>query len=110
MQVILGDDMATSREAIAHVIQEQHKMEVLQADNAAHALVLSRSNNPALLLLETLMLGLDSFAAAAEIKQLRPNTTLGIPTRHNLMILLHRARKAKLNGFGLKQDGFEELN
>src|SRR5215469_16021179 len=99
MLVILGDDMATSREAIAHVIQEQHKMEVLQADNAAQALDLCRSNNPALVLLETLMPGLDSFSAAAEIKQLRPNTKIGILTRHNLMVLLHRARKAKLNGF-----------
>src|SRR5215469_8442879 len=110
MLVILGDDMATSREAIAHVIQETHKLEVLQADDAAHVLDLCRSLSPALVRLEVLMPGLDSFAAAAEIKQTWPNAKVGILTRHNQITLFHRARQARLNGFVLKRDGTDELH
>jgi len=61
-------------------------------------------------MLETLLPGLDSFAAAADIRRLRPAARIGILTRHNHTALLSRARQARLNGFVLKQDGFEELN
>jgi DNA-binding NarL/FixJ family response regulator len=61
-------------------------------------------------MLETLLPRLDSFAAAADIRRLRPAARIGILTRYNQSVLLSRARTARLNGFVLKQDGFEELN
>ena len=84
--------------------------QVLQADDAARALALCQSHNPALILLETLLPGLDVYAAAADMRQLRPGAKIGILTRHNQPALLTRARRGRLNGFVLKQDGFEELS
>jgi DNA-binding NarL/FixJ family response regulator len=107
--VILGDDKAIVREAIAHVIHEEHNMDVLQADNAARALDLCKSHAPALVLLETHMPGLDTFAAAADIHQLRPQAKIAILTRHGHVELFRRARQQRLNGFILKEDSPEEL-
>jgi DNA-binding NarL/FixJ family response regulator len=108
--VILGDDKAIVREAIAHVIHDEHNLDVLQADNAARALDLCKSHMPALVLLETHMPGLDTFAAALDIRQLRPQTKIAILTRHNHTELFRRARRARLNGFILKEDSHEGLN
>jgi DNA-binding NarL/FixJ family response regulator len=83
---------------------------LLQADDAAHALALCQSHNPALVLLGAFLPGLDSFAAAADIRRLRPGAKIAILTRHNDIALFQRARRARLNGFILKQDGFEELH
>ena len=107
---ILGDDKAIVREAIAHVIHEEHHMDVLQADNAARALDLCKSHVPALVLLETLMPGLDTFAAAADIRQIRPQTKIAVLTRHNHTDLFRRARRQRLNGFILKEDSCQELD
>jgi DNA-binding NarL/FixJ family response regulator len=63
-----------------------------------------------LILLETLLPGLDTFSAAEDIRSLRPGAKIGVLTRHNELALLARARRARLNGFVLKTDGFEELN
>ena len=73
-------------------------------------LILCQSHNPALILLETFLPGLDTFAAAADIRQLRPAAKIAILTCHGEPALLNRARRARLNGFILKKDGFEELN
>jgi len=56
------------------------------------------------------MPGLDSIAAADDIRIARPQARIGILTRHNHLDLYNRARKARLNGFILKQDSMEELN
>lgn len=56
------------------------------------------------------MPGLDTFAAAADIRQARPGAKIGVLTGRNQPALLSRARRARLNGFILKQDGFEELS
>ena len=74
------------------------------------SLIPCQSHNPALILTETLLPGLDTFSAAADMRQIRPGAKIGILTRHNQPALLSRARRARLNGFVLKQDGFEELN
>ena len=44
------------------------------------------------------------------MRQIRPGAKIGILTRHNEPALLTRARRSRLNGFVLKQDGFEELS
>jgi len=41
---------------------------------------------------------------------IRPHAKIAILTRHNHPHLFARARRARLNGFVLKQDSFEELN
>lgn len=63
-----------------------------------------------MLLLETLLPGLDTFAAAADIRRIRPATKIGILTRHAQVSLFNHARHNRLNGFVLKADGFEELH
>jgi DNA-binding NarL/FixJ family response regulator len=63
-----------------------------------------------LVLLEALMPGLDTFSAAADIRLARPSAKIGILTHHNSLDLYNRARKARLNGFILKQDRMEELD
>ena len=108
--VILEDDVATSRQAIAHLIAEEHKLDVLQADHAAGPLALCRSHNPALVLLEAMLPGMDGYATAAGVRQARPAARIAILTHHNDPSLLARARRERLNGFILKRDGFEELS
>ena len=56
------------------------------------------------------MPGLDTFAAAADIRQLRPQTKIAILTRHNHAELFRRARRQRLNGFILKEDSPQELD
>jgi DNA-binding NarL/FixJ family response regulator len=109
VSLVLVDDEATVRQAVAHIIHEKYNAEVLEADCAAQAVRLCQSKYPTLVLLGILLPGLDSFSAALEIRQLRPHAKIAILTRHALPDQMLRARRLHLNGFILKRDDSEEL-
>jgi DNA-binding NarL/FixJ family response regulator len=60
-------------ESIGQSIHGLHRIEVLQAGSADQVIDLCRSHNPAMVLLELMMPGLDSFTAAEEIRKIRPD-------------------------------------
>jgi DNA-binding NarL/FixJ family response regulator len=84
--------------------------QVLQADSAARVVELCQTHSPALVLLETMMPGLDTFSAAADIKRLRPHVKIGLLTCHTDAQTLARVRKHHLHGLIYKCDPPEELH
>jgi DNA-binding NarL/FixJ family response regulator len=84
--------------------------QVLQAASAAHVVELCQTHSPALVLLETMMPGLDTFSAATDIKRLRPHAKIGLLTRHTDPVTLSRFRRHQLHGLIYKCDPTEELH
>jgi DNA-binding NarL/FixJ family response regulator len=110
MLVVLADNHAIVREAIAHIIHENHNLEVVQADSAGMAVQLCKSRCPALVLLESTMPGLSAFAAATEIHRMHPRTRIAILTSDDHPSNVLRVRRFHLNGFILKKDNPSELD
>lgn len=110
MLVILADDCAIVREAIAHIIHENHNLEVLQAESAAMAVQLCQSRTPSLVLFESTMPGLSSFSAAVEIHRMHPRAKLALLTSDPHPSNALRVRRLHLNGLILKKDAQTELD
>lgn len=91
------------------MLAHKYSMEVLQAGNAAKAVQLCQSQPPALVLLETMMPGLDSFSAALDIRRDCPAAKIAILTRYSNPEYMLRVRQHRLNGFILKTDSLDEL-
>lgn len=69
----------------------------------------SQSKSPALVLLERMMPGLDSFSAALDMRRSNPVAKIALLTRDKIPEHLFRAREHRLNGLIVKRDTPEEL-
>lgn len=75
-QVLVVDDAAVNRRVLRSILRRADA-EVLEAADGERALVLCRSERPALVLLDVLMPGLDGFEVCRQLKA--DATTAGIP-------------------------------
>lgn len=98
------------RTALAAILSHRYQFEVAQAEDAAGAVELCKSRCPAMVILDLMMPGLDTFSAVHEIRQLRPTTRMMILTSHSDRSLVARAREYKVNGYVLKSDPPDEMD
>lgn len=109
MVAVLADDHDMVREAFASVLTHVYKWKVIEAKDATEAIAAVRANNPAVVILDLMMPGMDSFEATSQIRQFAPHSKILIWTGRVDVDLLIRSRDYKAHGFVLKGDSIEEM-
>jgi DNA-binding NarL/FixJ family response regulator len=109
MYAVLADDHDLVRESIAATLSHVFSFTVLQAKDAGQAVALTRKHNPALVILDMMMSGMDTFEAATLIRQDAPRTKVIILTGRAEVDLVIRARSLKIHGYALKGDSLDEI-
>lgn len=104
------DDEPIVRAAVAEVLKQRYKFDVLQACDAQGAIDLCKPQRPGLVVLDLMMPGLDSFSAVDDIRQLHPSTRFILLTGRAHTELAARARQHRVNAYVLKGDSPEELD
>lgn len=74
--LLVVDDEKVTREAIADVIKEYEKFDVITASSGEEALKIAKENNVDIALLDILMPGMDGIQALDEIKMVSPDTEI----------------------------------
>jgi DNA-binding NarL/FixJ family response regulator len=111
IRVVLADDEAMIRAGIAAILGSDDRIEVVaQAEDGRQAVDQVLRTRPDVVLLDIQMPGLDGLTAAAEIRRLRPGTSVIMLTTFNEDDYVERALALGASGFLLKSgDPFELL-
>jgi len=109
MFAVLADDQDLVRESLSAVLATMFQFNVLQAKDAGEAVNLTRANNPVLVVLDLMMPGMDTFAAATQIRAMAPHTKVIILTGRADVDLVIRSRAIKVHGYVLKGDSTDEM-
>lgn len=109
MFAVLADDQLLVRESVAATLSKLFQFTVLQAADANEAVILTRKNNPVLVILDMMMPGTDTFEAAAKIRHMAPHTKVIILTGRADVDLVIRSRALKIHGYLLKGDSVDEM-
>jgi CheY-like chemotaxis protein len=105
--LIVEDDEAV-RQVIVEMV-EAWGWEILEASNGSHGLALFRDNLPDVVLTDVLMSGLDGFQLTAQIKSIRPQTSVIIMTALSIPHLQEKVQGVGASGFLSKPFEPEDL-
>jgi two-component system, NarL family, response regulator DesR len=110
IRVLLAEDQAMIREALAALLSFEDDIEVVaQVGRGDEVLKAARDSNPDVALLDIEMPGLDGLAAAAALKRASPDTGIIILTTFGRPGYLRRAMESGVSGFIVKDSPADKL-
>jgi two-component system response regulator DesR len=110
IRVLLAEDQAMIREALAALLSFEDDIEVVaQVGRGDEVLKAANDTSPDVALLDIEMPGLDGLAAAAELKKRHPNTSIVILTTFGRPGYLRRAMESGVSGFIVKDSPADKL-
>jgi two-component system response regulator DesR len=110
IRVLLAEDQAMIREALAALLSFEDDIEVVaQVGRGDEVLKAARDSNPDVALLDIEMPGLDGLAAAAVLKRASPDTGIIILTTFGRPGYLRRAMESGVSGFIVKDSPADKL-
>jgi two-component system response regulator DesR len=110
IRVLLAEDQAMIREALAALLSFEDDIEVVaQVGRGDEVLKAADDTSPDVALLDIEMPGLDGLAAAAELKKRHPDTSIVILTTFGRPGYLRRAMESGVSGFIVKDSPADKL-
>jgi len=110
IRVLLAEDQAMIREALAALLSFEDDIEVVaQVGRGDEVLKAANDTSPDVALLDIEMPGLDGLTAAAELKKRHPNTSIVILTTFGRPGYLRRAMESGVSGFIVKDSPADKL-
>lgn len=110
IRVLLAEDQAMIREALAALLSFEDDIEVVAlVGRGDEVLKAARDSNPDVALLDIEMPGLDGLAAAAVLKRASPDTGIIILTTFGRPGYLRRAMESGVSGFIVKDSPADKL-
>ncbi len=110
IRVLLAEDQAMIREALAALLSFEDDIEVVaQVGRGDEVAAAARAVSPDVALLDIEMPGLDGLAAAAELRQASPGTRIVILTTFGRPGYLRRAMESGVSGFIVKDSPADKL-
>ena len=110
IRVLLAEDQAMIREALAALLSFQDDIEVVaQVGRGDEVLKAANESCPDVALLDIEMPGLDGLTAAAELKKRCPGTSIVILTTFGRPGYLRRAMESGVSGFIVKDSPADKL-
>jgi two-component system response regulator DesR len=110
IRVLLAEDQAMIREALAALLSFEDDIEVVaQVGRGDEVVSAAEDAKPDVALLDIEMPGLDGLAAAAELKRRRPDTSIVILTTFGRPGYLRRAMESGVSGFIVKDSPADKL-
>jgi DNA-binding NarL/FixJ family response regulator len=110
IRVMLADDHATVREALAVLVNSQPDMEVIaQAGNGDEAVERAREARPDVAVLDVSMPAMNGLEVTTVLRDALPATRILMLTRHGEYHHVQELLRAGANGYVLKQSSSDEL-
>ena len=110
IRVLLADDQALVRGALATMLNLENDIEVVaQVGSGDEVVAAAAKSNPSVALLDVQMPGKDGLTAAAELRKANPECRVIICTTFGRPGYLARAMAAGVNGFVVKDSPPEQL-
>jgi two-component system response regulator DesR len=110
IRVLLAEDQAMIREALAALLSFEDDIEVVaQVGRGDEVIKAAQDTKPDVALLDIEMPGLDGLAAARELKQHRPDTQIVILTTFGRPGFLRRAMESGVSAFLVKDSPADKL-
>ena len=110
IRVLLAEDQAMIREALAALLSFEDDIEVVaQVGRGDEVLKAANDTSPDVALLDIEMPGLDGLTAAAELKKRHPNTSIVILPTFGRPGYLRRAMESGVSGFIVKDSPADKL-
>lgn len=110
IKVLLAEDQAMIREALAALLSFEDDIEVVaQVGRGDEVLITATSTHPDVALLDIEMPGMDGLAAAAELHAKHPDTKIVILTTFGRPGYLRRAMESGVSGFIVKDSPADKL-
>jgi two-component system response regulator DesR len=110
IKVLLAEDQAMIREALAALLSFEDDIEVVaQVGRGDEVLITATSTRPDVALLDIEMPGMDGLAAAAELHAKHPDTKIVILTTFGRPGYLRRAMESGVSGFIVKDSPADKL-
>ncbi len=110
IRVLLAEDQAMIREALAALLSFEDDIEVVaQVGRGDEVLAAADDARPDVALLDIEMPGLDGLAAAAELRKRHPDTSIVILTTFGRPGYLRRAMESGVSGFIVKDSPADKL-
>jgi len=110
IRVLLADDHAAVREALAVLIDTQPDMQVVaQAGDGDEAVERARQTRPDIAVIDVAMPAMSGLEVTVALKDAMPSTRIVMLTRHGEPQFVHELFRAGANGYVLKQSASGEL-
>lgn len=110
IRVLLADDQALFREAVAAMLARDGRLEIVgSVDSGDAAIAFVRAHAVDVILMDIRMPGTDGIAATREVLRLRPQTRVLVLTTFDLDEYIYEALRVGASGFVLKDDPPEQL-
>ena len=110
IRVLLADDHAAVREALAVLIDNQPDMQVVaQAGNGDEAVERARHMRPDVAIIDVAMPAMSGLAVTVALKDAIPATRIVMLTRHGEYQYVRELLRAGANGYVLKQSASSDL-
>jgi two-component system response regulator NreC len=110
IRVLLVDDHALVRRAFRRVIEDDPAISVVgEAGDGAQAVQMARDLQPAVVLMDCFLPGMNGLLAAGQITKLLPHTAVLMCSMHSEEIWVRRAIEAGARGYILKSSADFEL-
>jgi two-component system, NarL family, response regulator NreC len=110
LSVLLAEDHETVREGLKLIINAQSDMEVVgEAADGAAAIRLAKELNPDVIIMDISMPGINGVKATKKVKEVCPQVTVVVFTRHHDESYLQALLQAGASGYVLKQSPTIEL-
>ena len=110
IRVMLADDHAAVREALAMLVNSQPDMQVIsEAGNGDEAVERARELRPDVAVLDISMPGMSGLEVTTALRDAIPATRILILTRHGEYHHVQELLRAGANGYVLKQSSSEDL-
>jgi DNA-binding NarL/FixJ family response regulator len=108
--VLIADDHEAIRKGVRTILRSREDVEICgEASNGSEAISLAVELNPDLIILDLTMPVMGGFAAAKELRQLRPDIPILFYSMHEGSQLIKEAKQAGARGFVSKSRISETL-
>ncbi|MFO7681536.1 MAG: response regulator transcription factor [Chloroflexota bacterium] len=110
IRILVIDDHETVRKSIMALLAREPDMQVIgSAENGRKAVLLAKTTEPDVIIMDISMPELDGIRAAGEIQALDISTQVIMLSMYHNSVLVQQARKNGASGFILKQQANQEL-
>src|SRR5690606_29295542 len=110
IRVLIADDHAVLRQALRYMLEAQAGLEVVgEAANGREAVELAEKTNPDVVLMDTVMPGLNGIEATRQIRRRMPKVKVLMLTGYQEDEQVAGALKAGASGYVIKKSEIDEL-